>query len=140
MVEITGSAQDRAAAAGIAEWCARELAKARQTGHLETRPFVQNADLIVAALREFADRNQWRPIEEAKSLTDGTRIVVWGLPIDAQGDILGSDDDKEGLYIATVRTRDPTRYSNAFELIVTVGDWGLRIEPEFWMLPGPPRS
>lgn len=54
MVEITGGGRDRAAARDVAEWCARELAKARCEGHLETRPFVQNADLIVAALREYA--------------------------------------------------------------------------------------
>lgn len=53
MVEITGSASDRHAARDVAEWCARELAKARRDGHLETRPFVQNADLIIAALREY---------------------------------------------------------------------------------------
>lgn len=54
MVDITGCAGDRAAARDVAEWCARELAKARRTGDLETRPFVQNADLIIAALREYA--------------------------------------------------------------------------------------
>ncbi len=54
MVEITGSAEDRRYAVDVADWCARELAKARETGSLETRPFVQNADLIIAALREYA--------------------------------------------------------------------------------------
>lgn len=34
----------------IADWCRRELETARRTGSLETRPFVQNADLIIAAL------------------------------------------------------------------------------------------
>lgn len=54
MVDITGSDDDRAAARDVADWCARELAIARQTGRLETRPFVQSADLIIAALREYA--------------------------------------------------------------------------------------
>jgi hypothetical protein len=54
MVEITGSAEDRRYAVEVADWCARELAKARENGSLETRPFVQNADMIIAALREYA--------------------------------------------------------------------------------------
>ena len=54
MVQITGSADDRRYARDVAQWCARELAAARQTGDLETRPFVQNADLIIAALLEYA--------------------------------------------------------------------------------------
>ena len=55
MPKITGSNDDRKWAAEVAEWCGRELDKARNTGKLETRPFVQNADLIVAALREYAE-------------------------------------------------------------------------------------
>lgn len=54
MVEITGDPVCRKYAGEVADWCARELAKARETGDLETRPFVQNADLIIAALREYA--------------------------------------------------------------------------------------
>jgi len=57
MVEITGGREDRAWAAEVADWCARELEEARlRSGMLETRPFVQNADLIIAALREYAQR------------------------------------------------------------------------------------
>ena len=57
MVEITGGREDRAWAAEVADWCARELEEARlRSGTLETRPFVQNADLIIAALREYAQR------------------------------------------------------------------------------------
>ena len=55
MPKITGSNEDRKWATEVAEWCAHELDKARNTGKLETRPFVQNADLIVAALREYAE-------------------------------------------------------------------------------------
>lgn len=55
MVEITGSESDRAAAKDVAAWCARELKRARENGYLETRPFVQNADLIIAALLEYAE-------------------------------------------------------------------------------------
>lgn len=54
MVEVTGTPAERKYASDIAEWCARELAKARSSGDLETRPFVQNADLIIAALREYS--------------------------------------------------------------------------------------
>ena len=54
MVEMTGSKDERRSAGEIADWCARELATAKTTGNLETRPFVQNADLIIAALREYA--------------------------------------------------------------------------------------
>lgn len=57
MVDITGSANDRRYATDVADWCARELATAKDTGCLETRPFVQNADLIIAALREYASGN-----------------------------------------------------------------------------------
>lgn len=52
-VKITGSAEERKYALDVAEWCARELNTARSTGDLETRPFVQNADLIIAALLEY---------------------------------------------------------------------------------------
>jgi len=54
MVEITGSRSERECARQVADWCARELAAANKFGRLETRPFVQNADLIIAALREYA--------------------------------------------------------------------------------------
>ena len=37
----------------IADWCQRELDTARLTGHLETRPLVQNIDLIIVALRAY---------------------------------------------------------------------------------------
>lgn len=46
---------DRLYAHDVAEWCERELKVAHQTGRLETRPFVQNAALIIAALREYAE-------------------------------------------------------------------------------------
>jgi hypothetical protein len=52
-VEITGSDAERYFALEVAAWCERELTTARNTGHLETRPFVQNADLIIAALKEY---------------------------------------------------------------------------------------
>lgn len=45
---------DRAYAAVIADWCARSLAEAKESGAFDTRCFVQNADLIIAALREYA--------------------------------------------------------------------------------------
>ena len=47
--------QSRAYAKDVADWCERELKKASESGHLETRPFVQNAVLIIAALREYAN-------------------------------------------------------------------------------------
>ena len=53
-MEITGSESERKYAGDVAALCSRELTMARATGHLETRPFVQNADLIIAALREYA--------------------------------------------------------------------------------------
>lgn len=56
MSEVTGSADERRYANDVADWCERELVKARETGNLETRPFVQNADLIIAALREYGSR------------------------------------------------------------------------------------
>lgn len=55
-MEITGSTKDRAAARDVAEWCDRVLREAKHQGHLETRPFVQNADLIIAALREYSEK------------------------------------------------------------------------------------
>ncbi len=56
MVEFVGISHDdhRRAAKDVADWCERELIKAKETGSLETRPFVQNVDLIIAALREYA--------------------------------------------------------------------------------------
>jgi hypothetical protein len=45
---------ERRYAAQVADWCERELKSAKAAGHLETRPFVQNAQLIIDALREYA--------------------------------------------------------------------------------------
>lgn len=67
MVEVTGSTADRKYASDVADWCARELAKARTSGDLETRPFVQNADLIIAALREYGQNDGLRPLAGAVS-------------------------------------------------------------------------
>lgn len=41
-------------ASDVADWCQRELDKARETGTIVTRPFVQNVELIIKALRAFA--------------------------------------------------------------------------------------
>jgi hypothetical protein len=56
--QIAGTAEDRAYARCVADWCEREVRKACEFGRLETRPFVQNVELIIAALREYADRGQ----------------------------------------------------------------------------------
>jgi hypothetical protein len=45
---------EREYAAEVADWCERELKVAKETGNLETRPFVQNAQLIVDALRAYS--------------------------------------------------------------------------------------
>lgn len=45
---------ERTYAKDVADWCERELENARVTGHLETRPLVQNVELIIKALREYA--------------------------------------------------------------------------------------
>lgn len=45
---------ERIYANDVADWCARELATAKKSGNLETRPFVQNAELIIKALREYS--------------------------------------------------------------------------------------
>lgn len=71
MVEITGDATCRKYAGEVADWCARELAKARASGDLETRPFVQNADLIIAALREYASNAR----ALAGAVTDGPDLA-----------------------------------------------------------------
>jgi len=49
---------DRAYAKDVAEWCERSLSEARRVGYLDTRPFVQNVQLIICALREYAERKQ----------------------------------------------------------------------------------
>lgn len=54
VIARTAPTTERMAAKDVAEWCGREVAVARKTGHLETRPFVQNATLIIKALREFS--------------------------------------------------------------------------------------
>lgn len=48
-------ADNRTHAKDVADWCARSLAEAKETGAFDTRCFVQNADLIIAALREYAE-------------------------------------------------------------------------------------
>lgn len=52
------SDDDRAYAADVADWCERELKIAKETGNLSTQPFVQNAQLIIDALREYAQGNR----------------------------------------------------------------------------------
>ena len=44
----------RAYANEVADWCARELAEARGQRQPMGRAYVQNVDLIIAALREYA--------------------------------------------------------------------------------------
>ena len=53
----------------VADWCARSLDNARVLGRsLDTRPFVQNIDLIIAALRAYEGPTPMReePKEEAE--------------------------------------------------------------------------
>ncbi len=40
----------------IADWCQRCLDEARTTGRFETRPFVQNAALIIKSLRYYGNK------------------------------------------------------------------------------------
>ena len=54
IASMSAAEDERRYAKDVADWCERELVSARRTGHLETRPFVQNAVLIIAALREYA--------------------------------------------------------------------------------------
>ena len=51
------SPEERRYAKDVADWCARSLAEAKETGAFDTRCFVQNADLIIAALREYAEHH-----------------------------------------------------------------------------------
>lgn len=50
--------EDRVLAKAVAALCAQEFATAKDTGVFDTRCFVQNAELIIAALREYADPNR----------------------------------------------------------------------------------
>lgn len=49
----------------VADWCQRSLDDARKNGRLETRPFVQNVELIIAALRAY---NGLDPTNTARSI------------------------------------------------------------------------
>lgn len=44
----------RAYATEVADWCERELKSAKENGERMGRAYVQNVDLIIAALREYA--------------------------------------------------------------------------------------
>lgn len=46
----------RAYATEVADWCARELKRAKEDGAPMGRAYVQNVDLIIVALREYASR------------------------------------------------------------------------------------
>lgn len=48
----------------IADWCQRSLDEARRSGHLETRPFVQNVELIILALRAYDGPDPKRAIDD----------------------------------------------------------------------------
>lgn len=51
---MTHETGERRYAKDVADWCQRELDTARRTGNLETRPLVQNIELIIKALRAFS--------------------------------------------------------------------------------------
>lgn len=53
----------------VADWCRRELDTAKKTGNLETRPFVQNAALIIEALDYLA-------IVEALREPEGAEVIL----------------------------------------------------------------
>lgn len=42
----------------VANWCERSLKTACETGEFDQRPYVQNASLIVEALREYGAKEQ----------------------------------------------------------------------------------
>lgn len=71
----------RAYAKEVADWCARELAEAKGRGDPMGRAYVQNIDLIIAALREYATkppqvlRARW--INVYKAPESGESFVVW---------------------------------------------------------------
>jgi hypothetical protein len=44
-------------ASDVADWCQRELDLARKTGEMDPRCFVQNMELIIAALRAYEGAN-----------------------------------------------------------------------------------
>jgi len=73
---------DRAYAAVIADWCARSLAEAKESGAFDTRCFVQNVDLIIAALREYAGE-RGTPERSWVSIAGGISSLPmpnWGYP------------------------------------------------------------
>lgn len=45
-------------ASGVADWIERDLQSTRATGEMSTRGLVQNVELIIAALREYAQAKQ----------------------------------------------------------------------------------
>lgn len=73
----------RAYAKDVADWCARELAEAKGEGHPLGRAYVQNIDLIIEALREYAARPaqtlsaRWINVYATPSCGDDERFVTW---------------------------------------------------------------
>lgn len=47
--------EDRRRALDVANWIERDLQSARSMGEMSTRGLVQNVELIIAALREYAN-------------------------------------------------------------------------------------
>lgn len=65
--------ENRPYAKTVADWCARSLAEAKDTGAFDTRCFVQNADLIIAALREYAGQKvvmTWKEADDGIIMQD----------------------------------------------------------------------
>jgi hypothetical protein len=62
----------------VADWCQRSLDDARKHGRLETRPFVQNVELIILALRAYDGPNPKPPIqaEDEDEIVDGVNVTA----------------------------------------------------------------
>ena len=76
--------EERYYARDVAIWCERELAKAKETGNLETRPFVQNAELIIKALKEYSN-NLAGAVSAGPSYADIAKDARHDLPVSDNG-------------------------------------------------------
>lgn len=67
--------EDRVYAGDVADWCERELKAAKETGTLETRPFVQNAQMIIDALRVYAVSGAVTPGQSVADIKEHLRTL-----------------------------------------------------------------
>ena len=86
---------ERKYAKDVADWCERSLTNASATGTMDTRAFVQNAELIITALREYANEQSTSVVQWPDEATAAMKEAIYRLDL---GNNRLSEDDVIDIY------------------------------------------